>query len=70
VGLSGGRTRAVCAAASLASTQNRHGKIVLLNPTKKADDLVQLSRLVSLFRVFNDESEAVEAATAPAVATV
>jgi anti-sigma B factor antagonist len=38
---------------------NRGGAVKLLNPQKKLDGLLQLTKLYTVFETFNDEAEAV-----------
>jgi anti-sigma B factor antagonist len=42
-----------------ASVKRRNGNIRLLNPQKKVQDLLQITRVNSLFEIFEDESTAV-----------
>jgi anti-sigma B factor antagonist len=39
--------------------RNRGGELKLLNLTKKVNDLLQLTKLFTVFEVYNDESSAV-----------
>jgi len=43
------------------SLQNRGGNVNLLNLTKKANDLLQMTKLLTVFDTFTDESKAVSA---------
>ena len=44
--------------------RNRQGEVNLLHLTKSAKDLLQMTKLLTVFNCFDDESKAVEAATA------
>jgi len=41
------------------AVRNRGGELKLLNLTKKVNDLLQLTKLFTVFEVYNDESSAV-----------
>jgi anti-sigma B factor antagonist len=43
------------------SLQNRGGSVNLLNLTKKANDLLQMTKLLTVFETFDDEGKAVAA---------
>ena len=43
------------------SLQNRNGSVNLLNLTKKANDLLQMTKLLTVFDTFEDEAKAVAA---------
>lgn len=43
------------------SLQNRKGAVNLLNLTKKANDLLQMTKLLTVFDTFEDEAKAVAA---------
>jgi len=44
---------------SYTTVSNAGGKLVLLNLTKKSRDLLTLTKLISVFDVYNDEQEAI-----------
>jgi anti-sigma B factor antagonist len=44
------------------SIRNRHGQMTVLNPTKRVQRLLDITRLNSVFQVFDKEDEAVELA--------
>lgn len=44
---------------SFTTTTNQGGQLKLLNLTKKVHDLLQITKLLTVFEVFNDEAEAV-----------
>lgn len=43
------------------SLQNRGGRVNLLNLTRKANDLLQMTKLLTVFDTFDDEAKAVSA---------
>ena len=45
----------------LASTRNRHGEIKLVRPTKRVTDLLQQTRLTTVFHTYESDDEAVAA---------
>ena len=47
------------------SVKNRRGHLTLLNPMKRVRRLFEITRLNTLFEVFEDESEAVQQASKP-----
>jgi anti-sigma B factor antagonist len=42
------------------STRNRGGDVKLLNLDKKAKDLLQMTKLLTVFDTYNDEAKAIE----------
>lgn len=47
------------------SCKNRRGHLTLLNPTKRVRRLFEITRLHTIFEIFEDESEAVQQASKP-----
>src|SRR5262245_24267569 len=47
--------------ASYTSVRNRQGDVKLLNLDKKAKDLLQMTKLLTVFDTYNDEAKALEA---------
>lgn len=45
--------------AALTSMRNREGKLKLLNLTKRIHDLLQITKLYTVFDVFDDEKKAI-----------
>ena len=45
----------------LASTRNRHGEIKLVHPTKRVTDLLQQTRLNTVFHCYESDDDAVAA---------
>jgi anti-sigma B factor antagonist len=46
------------------TTKNQQGQLKLLNLTKKIKDLLQITKLLTVFETFDDEQEAVNSYTA------
>jgi anti-sigma B factor antagonist len=47
--------------AAYTSVTRRGGRVVLLNPSKQTNQLLQIAKLVTIFDVYADESEALNA---------
>jgi anti-sigma B factor antagonist len=45
---------------SFTTTTNQGGQLKLLNLTKKVQDLLQITKLLTVFEVFNNETEALQ----------
>jgi len=45
---------------AFSAVRNRNGELKLLNLTKKVHDLLQITKLFTVFDVYNDESSAVQ----------
>jgi len=45
---------------AFSAVRNRNGEMKLLNLTKKVHDLLQITKLFTVFDVYNDESSAVQ----------
>ena len=43
------------------SVTRRGGRVVLLNPSKQTNQLLQIAKLVTVFDVYNDEADALNA---------
>ncbi len=43
---------------AFATVANRGGRLKLLNPQKKVSDLIQITKLISVFETFSSEAEA------------
>jgi anti-sigma B factor antagonist len=54
--------------AAYTSVTRRGGRVVLLNPSKQTNQLLQIAKLVTVFDVYADESEALHALTKDASA--
>lgn len=45
---------------SYTTTSNQGGKLKLLRPTQKLNDLLMITKLITVFEVYEDEAEAVK----------
>jgi anti-sigma B factor antagonist len=54
--------------AAYTSVKNRDGQLKLLNLTKRVHDLMQITKLYTVFDVYDDENRAVAAFESPALA--
>jgi anti-anti-sigma factor len=54
--------------AAYTSVTRRGGRVALLNPSKQTNQLLQIAKLVTVFDVYADESEALHALTKDASA--
>ena len=48
------------------SLRDRNGQVKLLNPTKKVKELLELTRLSTVFDTFDDETKAIQASVGAA----
>jgi anti-sigma B factor antagonist len=45
---------------SFTTVRNQHGQLKLLNLTRRVQDLLQITKLLTVFEVFNSEAEALK----------
>src|SRR3954462_10472203 len=45
---------------SFTTVRNQHGELKLLNLTRRVQDLLQITKLLTVFEVFNNETEALK----------